>query len=737
MPHPATVTIKSSYDGDAIENLRKFTLDIPSSHFASLRKHLIAVHRIRGDDDQPARPPAVVVSYKDEDGDLVTLDSDRELQDLLSSLQAKHEGAANMTLRIYVRDREDLDFEFLNNHDSGSESGAGSDLGVESDSEPTDTADVESSPLTEPEVIKAQDVDDGKAASVNAETETLTVETESAETQTRVGATESAQTQTRGEATESAETQTEVDSTPVMVETSSSVASAADRDNQLQNLIDQLDKLAVVEGSGVFTAPPPESAFASRCNLSSVTPTDRPVTPAEDLPIKMCNNGPFAHPVCGLPAEEDAKSSSSSASSRPPSYADLTKRNLPPASDNMPVGLSENLTDAEESWKYSSTSAGKAKEKATDSAAAPKPAEPLSETEQFIHEIQPHIDGLTRCLEAKPHMIPLLASILPSTLGNHNFGLIIENSDAPAPAPTSGHASRHAHRHPAGPRGPRHHARFGIHPHRHDQRAQATLWSGVVCDGCSVANFSGVRYKCDDPACPDYDLCGKCFNEISVHHPSTHAFFEIHADGQLHRGVSCDGCGRRSLVGCRFKCVDCPDYDLCSACIPQAHIVHKAGHWFNRIDAEPSRRVVPFVGTAAFVQPAQPIPRAAEATAVSEPEIFSEPSSTLTNPFLDPLPATHRTTEEPAPTVTEGSSSSMAAPVTTAEDYERAEMGIHGNAAAAFGEEMDELVAMGFFDIEVNKRLLSRHRGQFSKVVEILLRRNGELEDEGDEEYFF
>lgn len=42
----------------------------------------------------------------------------------------------------------------------------------------------------------------------------------------------------------------------------------------------------------------------------------------------------------------------------------------------------------------------------------------------------------------------------------------------------------------------------------------------------------------------------------------------------LHRDVSCDGC-EGPVVGTRFKCSVCPNYDLCSACQAQGkHTEH-------------------------------------------------------------------------------------------------------------------------------------------------------------------
>lgn len=43
-----------------------------------------------------------------------------------------------------------------------------------------------------------------------------------------------------------------------------------------------------------------------------------------------------------------------------------------------------------------------------------------------------------------------------------------------------------------------------------------------------------------------------------------------------HRGVTCDGCGESPILGPRFKCEVCPDFDLCGNCYPRQESLHLA-----------------------------------------------------------------------------------------------------------------------------------------------------------------
>ena len=52
--------------------------------------------------------------------------------------------------------------------------------------------------------------------------------------------------------------------------------------------------------------------------------------------------------------------------------------------------------------------------------------------------------------------------------------------------------------------------------------------------------------------------------------------------GLKHIHVTCDGCKEDPLIGTRWNCADCENYDLCSTCFTSD--VHDKQHAFLRID---------------------------------------------------------------------------------------------------------------------------------------------------------
>lgn len=92
--------------------------------------------------------------------------------------------------------------------------------------------------------------------------------------------------------------------------------------------------------------------------------------------------------------------------------------------------------------------------------------------------------------------------------------------------------------------------------------------------------------------CDDYDLCIPCHVSLEHGHNPKHAFVPAVEDANLdivakallapgrntsHNAI-CDGCDQY-VYGVRHKCLDCPDWDFCSACIVNSSFIHP-GHRF-------------------------------------------------------------------------------------------------------------------------------------------------------------
>jgi next-to-BRCA1 protein 1 len=91
------------------------------------------------------------------------------------------------------------------------------------------------------------------------------------------------------------------------------------------------------------------------------------------------------------------------------------------------------------------------------------------------------------------------------------------------------------------------------------------IHEGITCDECGMRPLIGFRHKC--LTCPDYDLCSGCRPKTThCHQAMTIIGSTDMSSREVHQRAGCDGCSMNPIVGFRFKCLVCPDYDLCSLC---------------------------------------------------------------------------------------------------------------------------------------------------------------------------
>ena len=152
----------------------------------------------------------------------------------------------------------------------------------------------------------------------------------------------------------------------------------------------------------------------------------------------------------------------------------------------------------------------------------------------------------------------------------------------------------------------------------------------VRCDGCGMFPLIGKRFKCKE--CPNFDYCEKCLEKNKESHkhefnliPQKKRHFFLNnkinnrinrnkkleklekkleksktmgnifekneeniktdnnnlAEKLIHFGIICDGCGTFPLVGCRYKCAICKDFDFCEEC--EKKFGEKHNHPFLKI----------------------------------------------------------------------------------------------------------------------------------------------------------
>jgi next to BRCA1 gene 1 protein len=129
-------------------------------------------------------------------------------------------------------------------------------------------------------------------------------------------------------------------------------------------------------------------------------------------------------------------------------------------------------------------------------------------------------------------------------------------------------------------------------PSSASQSTYAAPLESRTCNSCIVEYPERMFVTCTD--CDDYDICEDChLANNGGHHPahilkpvdSESASFRVKSLCGQNRSTKhnalCDGCDR-VIYGVRHKCLNCPDWDYCSECVKNAHIIHPT-HRFAKV----------------------------------------------------------------------------------------------------------------------------------------------------------
>ena len=117
---------------------------------------------------------------------------------------------------------------------------------------------------------------------------------------------------------------------------------------------------------------------------------------------------------------------------------------------------------------------------------------------------------------------------------------------------------------------------------------------GFICDGCQMNPIIGKRYKCKD--CKDFDFCENCYEKNQKTHGHEFKLIEksifkhinrcqrpkFDQKKEIHFNIICDGCKMHPIVGKRYKCENCKDFDFCEKCYEKNKESH--GHKFKQVE---------------------------------------------------------------------------------------------------------------------------------------------------------
>jgi len=191
-----------------------------------------------------------------------------------------------------------------------------------------------------------------------------------------------------------------------------------------------------------------------------------------------------------------------------------------------------------------------------------------------------------------------------------------------------------------------------------------------------------------------------------------------------HFGVTCDGCEQENIIGDRFKCQDCPDFDYCANCFNTPEMRESHGpHKFIKIE-KPNRQsgccrgfdlgqILNHPLAQQFMQQG-----GQQAQEIDLNQIINN-----YQPFIQQF-VQNLTGEQPEKQSETQPQQQQSAPQPSEEEIvinETEQPKNEQEPIFAYNAQLEQLLSMGFSDNERNKELLVRYSGNVGRVVQVLL----------------
>ncbi|CAF1215144.1 unnamed protein product [Adineta ricciae] len=135
----------------------------------------------------------------------------------------------------------------------------------------------------------------------------------------------------------------------------------------------------------------------------------------------------------------------------------------------------------------------------------------------------------------------------------------------------------------------------------------------AYCDSCYAVLDAEkqIYYQC--LTCNNYTVCSNCISYVRIKHLPYHQFIpRIGIPKEMmwinmNIGITCDVCFQVNFPGHRYRCVDCPDFDVCQRCCPIALRTHRLKLECNPQKAQINRYLLAQRAICVLTDPTSPL----------------------------------------------------------------------------------------------------------------------------------